>query len=65
MCYQCYALSGQLVAARAAIERVIDDDGIPARPALPWLPIPSGLGHVVGVCRGEFQFIDVTGTRWT
>lgn len=31
----------------AAIERAIDDDGLPARRALPWLPIPSGLGHVV------------------
>src|SRR5215831_4235873 len=31
----------------AAIDRAIDDDGLPARPALPWLPIPRGLGHIV------------------
>ena len=30
-----------------AIELAIDDDGLPARRAVPWLPIPRGLGHVV------------------
>ena len=32
----------------ATIERAIDDDGLPASRAVPWLPIPRGLGHVVG-----------------
>lgn len=31
----------------AAIMRVIDDDGLPACRALPWLPIPRGLGHAL------------------
>ena len=30
-----------------AIEIAIDDDGLPARPAVPWLPIPRGLGRAV------------------
>ena len=42
---------------RVAIERPIDDDGLPARPALPWLPIPSGLGHVVGESSGLSQVL--------
>jgi hypothetical protein len=40
-----------------AIERAIDDDGLPARLALPWLPIPSGLGHVVGESSGLSQVL--------
>ena len=34
----------------AARRRAIDDDGLPARPAVPWLAIPSGLGHAVLAC---------------
>jgi hypothetical protein len=30
-----------------ALEIAIDDDGLPARPAVPWLPIPRGLGLAV------------------
>ena len=41
----------------AAIERAIDDDGLPARLALPWLAIPSGLGHVVRERSGISQVL--------
>lgn len=31
----------------AVIGRAIDEDGLPACRAVPWLPIPRGLGHAV------------------
>ena len=41
----------------AAIERAIDDDGLPACRALPWLPIPRGLGHAVRENSGLSQVL--------
>jgi hypothetical protein len=41
----------------AAIGVAIDDDGLPACRAVPWLPIPRGLGHAVRANPGLPQIL--------